>query len=217
MKTVAYIFSLIVLLSSIGLKAEETRLLEYSGSVIESPYWFKDSFLELTDDIEEAKEEGKKLILYFHQAGCPYCYNLVQQSLLDPILGQYIQENFDLIALNLWGDREVTLPDGSVLSEKELAIKWKVQYTPTLVFYTDSDEPFLRIDGYRSKEMLAKILDYVVSGDAETSLAQSLINKEIDGELYPSVSFQSSNNLSGLEEGKPLAVLFEYPGCEDCN
>ncbi|MGH1461291.1 MAG: thioredoxin family protein [Neptuniibacter sp.] len=214
MKTIPIL--LLAFLVSTGTHAQQTELMKYSGSAIESPYWFKDSFLDIADDIQEAQDDGKKLIIYFHQAGCPYCYNLVQQSLLDPALSQYIQENFDLVALDLWGDREVTLPDGSEISEKELAIKWKVQFTPTLLFFSDSEMPVLRIDGYRSRVMLAKVLEYVVSGDTETSLSQNLNQRDQSAVLYPSVAFQPVDALSELKPDKPVALLFEYPGCEDC-
>ncbi|MEW8385293.1 MAG: thioredoxin, partial [Candidatus Thiodiazotropha taylori] len=36
----------------------------------DKPSWFKNSFLDLGEDIEEAAEEGKRVILYFHQDGC---------------------------------------------------------------------------------------------------------------------------------------------------
>lgn len=215
MKVYIPFFALLLLVSPL-VPAQETQLLRYSGSDIEAPYWFKESFLDLAEDIEEAKEADKKLLIYFHQAGCPYCYNLVQQSFLDPALSQYIQEHFDLIALNLWGDREVTLPDGSVLSEKALAIKWQIQYTPTLLFFDGDFEPKLRIDGYRGREMLAKVLDYVVSGNTETSLAQTLITLDHSASLYPSVAFQPLAEMAGSDKDKPIALLFEYPGCDDC-
>lgn len=215
MKGIPFLMFLVVL-CSYSVNAEETRLNEYSGSEIEAPYWFKDSFLDLSDDIQEAQDEGKKLLIYYHQAGCPYCYNLVQQSFLDPALSQYIQDNFDLVALDLWGDREVTLPDGTALTEKELAIKWKIQFTPTLLFYSDSETPVLRIDGYRSPEMLAKIMDYVVSGNTETSLAQKMIQQDQSATLYPSDVLLPANQFQTVKKSKPVAMLFEYPGCDDC-
>lgn len=215
MKLNSFFIILAMLLSFSG-NAEETRLNTYTGSEIETPFWFKDSFLDLADDIQEAQEEGKKLLIYYHQAGCPYCFNLVQQTFLDPVLSQYVQKHFDLVALDLWGDREVTLADGSVISEKELAIKWKIQYTPTLLFFSDSDTPVLRIDGYRSREMMAKVLDYVVTGDTETSLAQSMIQKDVSAELYPSTLLQPASTYTASPAKKPIALLFEYPGCDDC-
>lgn len=215
MKHILIIMALVV--SGIAQASDgETRLLRYSGSPIEEPYWFKDSFLELADDISEAKEEDKRLLIYYHQAGCPYCFNLVQQTLLDPQLSQFIQDNFDVIALNLWGDREVTLPSGDVFSEKALAAKWKIQYTPTLLFFDDGAEPVLRIDGYRDKATMAKIFDYVASGgNQEASLAQSLIQIDSSETLYPNEQLQAWSTFDAAAD-KPTLVLFEYPGCENC-
>lgn len=216
-KLQTYLFAFILVVAfPVSAGVDETRLLKYSGSPIEDPFWFKDSFLDIKEDITEAEEQGKKLILYFHQAGCPYCYNFVQQSLLEPKLSPFIQKNFDVVALSLWGDREVTLPDGDVLSEKELAIRWQIQFTPTLIFFDGDDEAVLRIDGYRNKEVTARILDYVLTGNTDESLAQRLIEPGGPVELYPSKRFSQTRDLSKLSPAKPVAILFEYPGCADC-
>lgn len=210
------LFFLLISISASIYADNSTQLIEYSGASIEEPYWFKDSFLDIAEDINEAEEEGKHLLIYFHQAGCPYCYNLVQQSFLDPQFSEFIQKHFDIVALNLWGDREVTLLNGDIVSEKQLAIQWNVQFTPTLLFYKSGDDKPLRINGYRSKKDLAKIFDYVITGTQEASLAQSLIHSNDQDRLYPSSDFKSINFLSTHDKVKPTAVLFEYPGCSDC-
>jgi len=46
----------------------------------EQPVWFKNSFLDLQDDIDEASESGKRLMVYFYQDGCPYCKKLLQDN-----------------------------------------------------------------------------------------------------------------------------------------
>ncbi|MFV1998351.1 MAG: hypothetical protein ACC641_10115, partial [Acidiferrobacterales bacterium] len=43
----------------------------------EPPAWFKASFLDLREDINEATANQKRLFIYFHQKGCPYCAELV--------------------------------------------------------------------------------------------------------------------------------------------
>ncbi len=202
-------------LLSLPTHADSTRLLKYSGGEITQPYWFKDSFLDLADDLEEATEEDKVLMLYFHQAGCPYCFNMIQQNFLDARLAPFIQEKFDVIALDLWGDREVSLPDGTVLSEKALAAKWKIQYTPTLVFLNGDGSISLRIDGFRPKPVFSKILDYALNPQTDYSLAQSLVQGSQEKSLYPQPFLLDTRDLSTLK-GKPLAVMFEYRGCEDC-
>jgi len=37
------------------------------------PPWFKQSFLDIREDVDEAATAGKRLLLYFYQDGCPYC------------------------------------------------------------------------------------------------------------------------------------------------
>ena len=36
------------------------------------PDWFKESFLEIQDDVDEATEEGKHVMLFFQLNACPY-------------------------------------------------------------------------------------------------------------------------------------------------
>ena len=48
------------------------------------PAWFKESFLDLEEDLQESLDKGKKgLIVYFGQKRCPYC-----KMLLDVNFGQ---------------------------------------------------------------------------------------------------------------------------------
>jgi thioredoxin-related protein len=52
----------------------------------------------------------------------------------DPELSQYIDENFFVIQLNLHGDLEVVDFDGETLSEKKIARKWGILFTPSVIF-----------------------------------------------------------------------------------
>jgi thioredoxin-related protein len=40
------------------------------------PQWFTPSLLDIREDITEAAREGRRLMLYFHQDGCPWCKQL---------------------------------------------------------------------------------------------------------------------------------------------
>ena len=51
------------------------------GKVSTLPEWFKDSFLDIAEDVEEAKDENKHLMLYMHLTGCPYCYKMIEEGL----------------------------------------------------------------------------------------------------------------------------------------
>ena len=57
-------------------ETELTAAMENPGSE-DKPEWFKVSFLDLYEDIEEATEKNKRLMLFFFQDGCPYCKKLL--------------------------------------------------------------------------------------------------------------------------------------------
>ncbi|WP_261841002.1 thioredoxin fold domain-containing protein [Aliamphritea ceti] len=126
--------------------------------------WYLDSFLELADDVEEANERGHKLVLYFHQEGCPYCYNLVTRVFPHPDVNALMAQNYELIELDIWGSRVVTLQDGTELAEKQLAAMLKVQYTPTLIFLDETGTPELRVDGYRPPEAFLDLVQGLIAG-----------------------------------------------------
>lgn len=102
--------------------------------------WFADTFLDLNEDLDEARAQGKRLVIMWEQRGCPYCKRMHEVNLRIPAIHDYVKSNFMVVRLNLWGDREVTDFDGEVLTEKTLAEKWGVQFTPTIQFFPETTE-----------------------------------------------------------------------------
>jgi thioredoxin-related protein len=100
--------------------------------------WFEDSFLDLKEDLLEATKAGKRLVVIFEQRGCIYCKKFHEKILGIKQVNDYIRQNFTVVQLNLWGDREVTDFDGKVMSEKRLARRWGIMNTPTALFMTDN-------------------------------------------------------------------------------
>jgi thioredoxin-related protein len=120
--------------------------------------WFANTFLDLREDVATAAAEGRNLVIIWEQRGCPYCREMHRVNLRIPEIVDYIKANFDVIQLNLWGDLEVVDTDGEVLTEKQLARKYRVQFTPTLQFFpmvlnetaakAGDDEEIWRLMGY---------------------------------------------------------------------
>ncbi|TMV15070.1 thioredoxin family protein [Arenibacterium halophilum] len=96
--------------------------------------WMRDTFKDLREDLAEASAEGKRLVLFFEQRGCIYCTKMHQEVFPRPEIDSYISENFFVVQLNLHGDTEVTDFDGEVLSEKAMARRWNILFTPTILF-----------------------------------------------------------------------------------
>ena len=96
--------------------------------------WFSTTFKDMAEDIEAAKDAGKRLAIIFEQRGCIYCRKMHEEVFSDPRIAEYISENYMVVQYNLFGDEEVIDIDGEELSEKTAARKWRVVYTPTILF-----------------------------------------------------------------------------------
>jgi thioredoxin-related protein len=102
--------------------------------------WMRDTFKDLREDLAEANAEGKRLVLFFEQRGCIYCTKMHKEVFPDPDVSGYIEDNYFVVQLNLHGDIEVTDFDGEVLTEKRMARKWSVLFTPTIMFLPEEVE-----------------------------------------------------------------------------
>jgi thioredoxin-related protein len=125
----------------------------------EVPGWFTESFLEFPQDVREAARDGKRLMLYFWQDGCPYCKRFVETTLAERAIEERTRRHFVAVALNIYGAREVEWVDGRRMSEKSLAQALGVKATPTLVFLDEKGAVALRLVGYVPPERFAAALE----------------------------------------------------------
>ena len=99
--------------------------------------WMRDTFKDLQEDLEEANSEGKRLMVIIEQRGCIYCKKMHEEVFVIPEIEQFIEDNFFVVQLNMFGDVEVTDFDGQTLSEKEMVKHWGVLFTPNILFFED--------------------------------------------------------------------------------
>lgn len=221
----SFLLSLFVLLALPGnaIAASETEL--KPGMVNpgheDQPEWFKVSFLDLYEDIAEAAENNRRVMIYFFQDGCPYCKKLLEDNFGQREITDKTRKYFDVITLNIWGDREVTVGD-RVMKEKEFAEALKVQYTPTLIFFNENNKAVYRANGYYPPEKFDVVLDYVgQKKEGEMKFQDYLAQvapQPASGKLHTEVSNVTDNNLqAALEPGKYLLVIFGQKQCATCD
>lgn len=102
--------------------------------------WFLQSLLELGDDLQVANEGGKRFAVMWELRGCPYCRDTHLVNFARPEIEAYIKSRFEILQLNLVGAREVTDFDGEKLSEKQLAEKYGIRFSPTVQFFPERAE-----------------------------------------------------------------------------
>ena len=126
-------------MAAAGVARAEGPILTDDGLYKQS--WFLESFLELGDDLEGAAKEGKRFAIMWELKGCPYCKETHFVNFGQPRIADYVKANFEVLQLNIIGSRKVTDFDGTEMSEKELAAKYGVRFTPTIQFFAERAAP----------------------------------------------------------------------------
>lgn len=99
--------------------------------------WMRDTFKDLSEDLDEATSEGKRLMVMIEQRGCIYCKKMHEEVFVLPRIAQYIEENYFVVQINMFGDVEVTDFDGTTLPEKDMVKRWGALFTPNIYFFPE--------------------------------------------------------------------------------
>jgi len=88
----------------------------------------------LQTDAQQAVADKKPIVLFFTLPNCSYC-RIVRYDYFLPLLKQRTGNDQPIIReISVTGQNRVTLFDGQRLTETELAERYKVQMTPTVLF-----------------------------------------------------------------------------------
>jgi len=195
------------------------------------PDWFSLSFLDLKDSLDEALKDGKKgFIIYFGRKDCAYCKLLLENNWGDPVIAKYTQQHFNVIAIDVRGDRNVVDFNGRTWNEKSYSAHMRTNFTPTLHFYNARGQLALKLPGYRPKYQFRASLEYVADAHYNSQTfrqylarAESALNfgseelNESDYFMSPPYNLARNRPLANNEKRNPLIVLFEHVKCHACD
>lgn len=206
--------ALALLVATLGARAQLP-----GSQAIEIPAWFTESFLEFPEDVEDAAREGKRLMLYFGQDGCPYCQQLMQTNFTQRAIVEKTRQHFVAVALNIFGDRELRWTDGRRMSEKELARALNIQYTPTTLFLDEKGGVLARLNGYYPPHRFSAALDYAAGLRGKSQPFDEYMRSVTALSASPTLhaaAFLRQPPVE-LQGAKPVALLFETPYCSGCD
>lgn len=191
------------------------------------PSWFKLSFLNLPDDLRDTVDAGKDgLIVYFGQRFCPYCKALLEKDLGRDDIVRYTRKHFEIVALDVHGDRVVTDMSGAETTEKQLAQRERTNFTPSLIFYDRDGREALRLRGYYPPYKFRAALEYVADGyyrgeSFRHYLARAGVLSSAGGNILNRETFFASPpyvlDRTHRTAERPLAVFFEQGDCHACD
>ena len=190
------------------------------------PDWFKLSLGDLNDDLEEARNSGKKgIITYFGQKRCAYCEQFFKTSLADTDIQNYLRKHYDIIAFDIWGIEEVTDTDGKQYTERELSLHYKTNFTPSLVFYDLEGTPVFRLRGFYPPYKFRAALQFAVEEFYRTEKFSDYFARANPGEYFllgglteRDFFLEQPYDLAALlGNDKATAVFFEQGNCHACD
>lgn len=152
------------------LVSQATNALTIGDDGLYKPDWLQITFKDLHEDLNDATSLKKRFFIIFEQRGCIYCKKMHETVFSDPDVQNILEESFFAVQMNLFGDEEVTDFDGEVLTEKEMAKKWGVVFTPTILFFPESSKrnhsadklAILSMPGAFTKFTTLNLLNFVI-------------------------------------------------------
>jgi thioredoxin-related protein len=191
------------------------------------PEWFKLSFLDFREDLKEALDSGKDgLLVYYGQKYCAYCKQFLETDLAKEDIQAYTLERFDVIGIDIHGDRTVVDPAGMEMTERELAVREETNFTPSVVFYDGEGREVLRLRGYYPPYRFRAALEYVADDHYRNeSFREYLGRADVPlvfepGDLNEEPFFMQGPMMldrSRIWGERPLVVFFEQGSCHACD
>ncbi len=114
-------------------------------------YFFVQSLGDLTEELEIARDEGKKgVFVFFEMDECPFCHRMKKTVLNQPDVQDYFTQHFHSISIDIEGDIEIVDFEGNATTQKAFSSKNRVRATPVMAFYDLEGNQVVRYTGAAS-------------------------------------------------------------------
>ncbi|MES9969385.1 MAG: thioredoxin family protein [Candidatus Thiodiazotropha sp.] len=112
-------------------------------------YFFDQSLGNFYDELEMAKEEGKKgVLIMFEMDECPFCHRMKTRVLNQVEVQDYFKEHFLIYTVDIEGDVEIADFRGNTMKEKDFAFRQhRVRATPVFGFFDLDGKMITRFTG----------------------------------------------------------------------
>lgn len=111
---------------------------------------------------ERAEKTGKPLMVYIYSRGCGWCTRFVKNTLENPEIWRYLNDNFIKTQLNL-GSTNLVEFKGEKYTERDIGASFGVRGTPTTIFmFVDTTgNAVTKLPGYVPPEQFMTLIKAV--------------------------------------------------------
>ncbi|RTZ72283.1 MAG: thioredoxin [Gammaproteobacteria bacterium] len=109
-------------------------------------HFFNQTFGDFSEELENAREQGKKgILIMFEMEECPFCHRMKQRVLNRKDVQDYFREHFLIFSVDIEGDIEITDFKGNPTTMKDFAFRqFRVRATPVFQFFDLEGKPIRR-------------------------------------------------------------------------
>ena len=131
-------------------------------------YFFDETFGDFSEELESAKEQGKRgVLVFFEMDDCPFCQWMKSNVLNQTRVQDYFKEHFLIFTVDIEGDIAMTNFQGKETTQKDFSFKEnRVRATPVIAFFNTQGKRVLRYTGRTS------------SADEFLLMGQYVVNEE---------------------------------------
>ena len=139
--------NIIIIIMSLSISA-----MSFAASKNPEEFFFDSSFGDFSEELANAKEQGKKgVMVFFEMDDCPFCHWMKKNVLNKPEVQAYFKKNFLIFPVDIEGDVEMTNFQGKSTTQKDFSFKEnRVRATPVLAFFDLNGKRVMRYTGRTS-------------------------------------------------------------------
>ena len=129
--------------------------------------------INFDDMVQEAKKQNKQVMIFFHMEHCPWCHQMINESLSDINIMKTIKKYFIYtnIDVEISGD---VIYKGKAISKRTFARKYNIYFYPTTLMFKNG-EVVEDIKGYRNKNKYTNVIKYIGTNSQDTMTLKEFI------------------------------------------
>lgn len=143
---------------------------------------FANDIIDINKKVEQAKEENKRLMFFFHIPNCPYCQRMLDENFKNEKILKLIDENFVFVDIYTANKNDIVLKDFKG-SAKEFAKHTGAIAYPATIFMDTNNKIFYKSIGYRNIQEYIYEITYLTSKSyKEMQLDEFILKVEMEDE-----------------------------------
>jgi len=135
----------------------------------------EEAFLIKTANIESlatvAKNNNKGVALLFAQEQCASCVELHEEIFSDAAMVKRLTEKYAVTRINVLSKSDIKDFSGNNIQEGKLADKFRIRYTPTIIFLDANGKEIIRYESYLKRQDFAGLVTFVTTDAWRSALS----------------------------------------------